>query len=267
MEMEPNLTFTTALVSFIVVVFIIAVGVVLLNLQFQKNLHRQQLANEELKYKHQLELLQSSIAVQEDERKRIAENLHDELGALLSISRMRMLQVENEIPEQFEKQRKTLSEIRTYVETSIASMRRISHELIPPQLEQFGLVNTLETITTQLSGINNLSITFTHSTRKPVFGWPVEIGLYRVFMELINNTIKHAGATEIHIDITETDALLKCLYRDNGIGLADEKEMAGLGLKSMEGRIKALGGQLLISSRSSTGFTAVIQIPLVTELI
>lgn len=267
MEMGSQLTFTTALISFIVVVFIIAVGVVLLNLQFQKNLHRQQLANEELKFKHQLELLQSSIAVQEQERKRIAENLHDELGALLSISRMRMLQLEGDLPESLQKQRETLSEIRTYIETSISSMRRISYELLPPQLEQFGLISTLETITAQLSTTSNLMITFSHNTSSILFGWPIEIGLYRVFMELINNTIKHANATEIHIDITEKNGMLECIYRDNGKGVSVDKAMEGLGLKSMEGRIKALDGYLVLSKKASIGFTASIHIPISTPLI
>jgi signal transduction histidine kinase len=262
MEAAAELNFFTVLGSFIAIVFIIAVGVVLLNLQFQKNMFRQQLANEELKSKHQLDLLQSSIAVQEGERKRIAENLHDELGAILSISRMRMLQFESSTIQLDEHQRQTLTDIRSYIETSIASMRRISHELIPPQLEQFGLVKTLESITYELSKTNNISVTFTSNQEISTLPWPVQIGLFRVVMELINNTIKHAQATEVHIDLSEDGNTLKCLYRDNGVGFSDKIESKGLGLKNIEGRVKALEGNIITNSRPSMGFTVSIQIPI-----
>lgn len=266
MEATAQLNFFTILGSFIAIVFIIAVGVVLLNLQFQKNMFRQQLANEELKSKHQLDLLQSSIAVQEGERKRIAENLHDELGAILSISRMRLLQLEADLLQASSGEKETLSEIRSYIETSIASMRRISHELIPPQLEQFGLIKTLESITYQLSKTNETIVTLSFSQNLPQFSWTLQIGLYRVLMELINNTIKHANASEIHIDITLKDETLTCLYIDNGIGLKEGFSGTGLGFKNIEGRVNALNGLLSISEQSASGFTAAIQIPIIENI-
>lgn len=262
METAAELNILSVIGFFLVIVFIIAVGVVLLNLQFQKNLFKQQLAKEELKNKHQLDLLQSSIAVQEGERKRIAENLHDELGAILSISRMRLVQFEKTVQQLEEEQQQTVADIRSYIETSIASMRRISHELIPPQLEQFGLVATLESVTQQLSKINNIACTFSSNLDATQLNWPAQIGLYRVLMELINNTIKHAQATEININLTSEKHELVCRYTDNGVGLPTEFTSTGLGFKNIEGRIKALEGKwAIVTGTDSSGFNATIQIP------
>jgi signal transduction histidine kinase len=260
METATSVNFFTILSSFIAIVFIIAVGVVLLNLQFQKNMFSQQLANEELKSKHQLELLQSSIAVQEGERKRIAENLHDELGAILSISRMRMMQLEGELTS--DQHVRNLAEIRSYIENSLASMRRISHELIPPQLEQFGLVSTLESISYELSKTKEIIVTVTTNHDLEAFSWPLQLGLYRVVMELINNTIKHAQASEIHIDLAVKDLTLHCLYTDNGIGLKTNITPNGLGFKNIESRVKALEGVFTIGESNKPGFNVYIQIPI-----
>lgn len=262
MEKAAQLDLFTLFVSLMAVVFMIAVGVVLLNLQFQKKMFRQQIANEELKNKHQLDLLQSSIAVQEGERKRIAEDLHDELGAILSISRMRLLQFQNTANDLNGEQNETLADIRSYIETSIASMRRISHELVPPQLEQFGLLKTLESVTHQLSKTNNLAVTINTNFEENLLSGPAQIGLYRVLMELINNTIKHAQAQNIQIKFTEDLGVLHCTYQDDGIGLPGNSEAKGLGFKNMESRIKALEGQLVIEEKLIKGFSISFQIPI-----
>jgi len=260
MEASSDLTLLSGIFPFIVIVFIITIGVVLLNLQFNKNIYKQQLLNEELKDKHHLELLQTSIDVQEGERKRIAENLHDELGAILSISRMRMVQLEVEMANDVNVE--TLSEIRSYIETSIASMRRISHELIPPQLQQFGLISTLESITDQLSKTKRITVTLSSSIHSSALSWPIQLGLFRILMEFLNNTIKHAKASEIHIDLSSNENNLHCLYRDNGIGLKKDTPMNGLGFRNIEGRINALEGRLIIGGLTTAGFTASIQIPI-----
>ncbi len=88
MGADNQVTFINTLLPFAGILFLIALGVVFLTQQFRKNLYRQQLEQEELKKKHQVELLRSNIQAQEEERKRIAQDMHDELGAALSITRM-----------------------------------------------------------------------------------------------------------------------------------------------------------------------------------
>ena len=248
------------LLPLIGIVFIIALGVVLLNQHFQKNLYRQQLEKEEIRNQQQIELLRSSIMVQEKERKRIAQDIHDELGALLSISRMHLVHLEEKAPEP-ENLGKSLVNIRTLIEKSLSSMRKISHELMPPQLETFGLVKTLEAVADHANNTDSIHIQIEVITPLPPLNWPVELGLYRICMELINNTIKHAQADTITIQLQYNSSQIECTYTDNGIGLSIDQKEAGLGYKGMQGRANSLGGSILFD-KPEKGFMAKIIIPI-----
>ncbi len=249
------------LLPLIGIIFIIAVGVVLLNQHFHKNLFQQKLAQEELKNQHQKDLLLSSILVQEEERKRIAQDIHDELGALLSISRMHLVHLENQHQDKEAAIIPSLQNIRNLTETAISSMRRISHDLMPQQLETFGLVKTLEAVAAQANNAEGMDIQVTADDEFPNLLWPVKLGLYRINMELVNNTLKHAAASEIHIQLSFADDKVHCHYTDNGKGLANNNSTDGLGHKSIEGRVHSLGGTIALGNGSNGGFEAVITIP------
>ncbi|ASS50616.1 MAG: hypothetical protein CHH17_18155 [Candidatus Fluviicola riflensis] len=262
MESGNHITFIETLLPFAGIVFFIAVGVVLLTQQFRKNLYRQQLQQEELKNKHQLELLRSSIQVQEEERKRIAQDMHDELGATLSITRMHLLQAERLHGTDSERLLNDLQTVRTLTESSLESMRRISHELMPAQLEKFGLVKTLEAVAEQLNGTGKMDITLHASQDLSTLDQEIQLTLYRIFMELINNTLKHAGATQISIQLSLEDRVITGRYTDNGKGLNPETTGSGLGHKSIEGRISSVGGTITTGNNHLGSFQAVISVPL-----
>lgn len=262
MEPSSHIAFINTLLPFAGIVFIIAVGVVFLTQQFRKNLYRQQLEQEQLKKKHQQELLRSSIQAQEQERKRIAQDMHDELGAALSITRMHLMQVERLHGAHSGQLLADLQNIRLLTESSLESMRRISHELMPAQLEKFGLVKTMETVIEQLSTTGNIAIDFHAPDDLSRLDTQLQLILYRVFMELINNTLKHAAASRIVIEITLEQDRLVSSYSDNGKGLPAEITGEGLGRKSMEGRISAIGGMLVMENNERGAFSAWLSIPL-----
>lgn len=261
MEQTPALDFINTLLPLVSTIFIIAVGVVMLNQHFRKNLYRQKLVQEELKNIHQQELLRSSIEVLEAERKRIAQDIHDELGAVLSISRMHVVQL-----EQLHKADGTLlpalQNVRNLTETAIAAMRRISHELMPLQLETFGLIKTLEAVATQANQTGEINIEIIVAPDFEVLTWPVKLGLYRINMELINNTLKHAQAKTIQIELSSSNHIITCHYSDDGKGIINNGTTDGLGHKSMEGRVNSLGGKFTIGNKETGGFYAHIEIPL-----
>lgn len=212
----------------------------------------------EVKYLHQRQLLKSSIAGQEEERRRISQDLHDELGAILSISRMHLVQLQE--------QKSTdplagLQEARSLTESAIAAVRRISHQLMPPQLETFGLVKTLEAVAAQLNQAKQVSIELEADdaiTRLPV---PVELGLYRICMELINNTLRHAGANTIRMQLKYEQGVLLLKYEDDGKGLPTDKPfLEGLGFKNIEARINTLGGTIALFGQRK-GFYALVKLP------
>lgn len=242
-----------------IVVFIIAIGVVLMNQQFQKNIIQQQLKREELKGEHQKELLNKTIRVQEGERKRIASDLHDELGAILSISKMQLIRAEKECVENTTR----LTEIKSLIETALASTRRISHELMPLQLEKMGLEKALLSL---LNGVEKTGdYTNVISIANLKLPWMVELGLYRIYSELINNTVKHAKANSIHINISLEEELLYCKYVDNGIGLPKTEKGKGLGMASIENRVKSLEGEWEWRNGTTEGFHVTMKIPLTTS--
>ncbi len=262
METIKNLNFLDTLLPLAVIIFIICMGVVLLNLHFQKNLSLQKLEQKALKSIYQNELLKSSIKVQEEERKRIAQDLHDELGAVLSIIRMHLVMLEQQSTGEAEKLLPGLQNVRHLSETALSSIRSISHQLMPPQLEGFGLIKTLESVIAQINKTGEINIQLTASPDMPHLPWTVNLGLYRIVMELINNTIKHAGANSIHIDLYCQKESVVCNYSDNGKGLPENITGKGSGHKSIEARVMTLEGTVKIGNAGQGGFYTAIQIPI-----
>lgn len=265
METSQEINLLAALWPLAIIVFLIAVGVVLLNQQFQKKLMLQQLEKEELKSQHQKRLLQTSIEVQEKERKRIAQDLHDELGATLSISRMQLVQLENQKVDVSEKVAANLLEVRKAIESALSSTRRISHELMPPNLVNLGLDKALKELVDLGIKAGNIKIELSISNNLEQLPWAYKVGLYRVFAELINNTLKHSGgATKAYLHINFENSILRCKYSDNGQGL-HKTSQKGLGLKGLEGRVEALGGSWEFGSLDKGGFFAEIHLSLKSE--
>lgn len=214
----------------------------------------------EVKYLHQRQLLRSSIDVQEEERKRIAQDLHDELGAVLSIARMHLVQIQEQKDSGMDIS-SSIGQARTLTESALSTMRRISHELMPPQLEKFGLIKTLQAIVTQTNAAKQIAIEFIADDDIQRWPMPVELGLYRICMEMINNTLKHAEATTISIRLRQQADQIVFAYADDGKGLP-ENYIEGHGFKNIEARVNILGGMMTMNGKLSKGFHASLMIQL-----
>jgi signal transduction histidine kinase len=277
METIRNVNFLDALLPMAVIIFIIGMGVVLLNQHFQKNLTAQKLQQEALKAVHQNDLLRSSIFAQEEERKRIAQDLHDEVGSIISIMRMHLVIMEGEsaaptgdaptlqgtiTSENAAPTLAGLQNVRRLSDTALASIHSISHQLMPPQLESFGLTDTLKTLVGPIGKAGGLSIDIGDPASTRDLSWIINLALYRIIMELINNTIRHAEAGQVTISIHRDNRHVICHYNDDGNGLPGKYSGKGLGHKSIEGRVRALEGLLEMGNGPAGGFSAIIRIPL-----
>ncbi len=257
MEPSADIDFLRVLLPLVVVVFIIAIGVFLLNQQFQKNLFRQKLTQEELKRSHQRDLLKSSIEVQEKERKRIARDLHDEMGASLSMARMQLVRLEEALSK--DQLAGSIKNVRNIVESTLNSVREISHQLMPPQLEALGLSKTLGSLADQINEGDDLQLQLNLTELTGRLPWFIELGLYRMTLELIQNTLKHADASEAHLSLSDSmNEHVLLTYSDNGKGI-NSLNAPGMGLKNLEARANALGGNFEL--KESEGFLARITIP------
>lgn len=260
METIKDLSFLDTLLPLAAIIFIIGIGVVFLNLHFQKNLSIQKLQQEALKNIYQNDLLRSNIQAQEEERKRIAHDLHDELGAVISIMRMHLMILEKQSTDCAEGIQDGLQNVRQLSENALSSIRSISHQLMPPQLESFGLLATLDSVIGQINRSGEITIELTSSASMESLSWIMNLGLFRIVMELINNTIKHAGAKVVTINFSRNSQHLICHYRDDGKGLPKDYTSKGMGHKSIEGRINSLGGKLEMGNGETGGFYAIIQL-------
>ena len=242
MESGEGLTLLTTLLPLAAIVFIITIGVIMLNQHFKKNLYKQLLEKEALEKKYQQELLRSSIEVQELERKRIAHDLHDEIGALLTTSRLYFNQLR---PGHAEERLTQISEkINFLFDEMIYNVRRISHDLRPIILENLGIIEAIEDIKNKLIDAG-MAFNFQHQL-SIVLKKESELLLYRIIQELIGNTLKHANANTINIEIKCEQNLLLLRYIDDGIGFNSSKVKFGLGIKSIESRLKLIDGEMKI---------------------
>ncbi|THU31521.1 hypothetical protein FAM09_28260 [Niastella caeni] len=267
METAKDLSIVTLLIPFSIVLFIIAMGVILLYQSFQKKLYIKELYNASIKAKQQLALLENTVTVQESERKRIASDLHDELGAIISMMKMNLLYIlQKEKKNKKDPDPQTMDAMQNLTrlaETGLNTVRHLSHQLMPPQLAAFGLIRTLNSFTDTISQSGNIRISLEAPDQLPELEWMTTLGLYRVIMELINNTLKHARADKITIEIGIDDELLHLTYWDNGIGLpAGKPPQTGMGLLNIEARIHILKGTFnILCDPGQQGFNAVITIP------
>lgn len=241
--------------------FLIAAAFILFHFKSVRRIHQKQLLLEKARAEHQQELLKSAIQVEEKERRRFSRDLHDEAGALLAGVRLKINLIEKESADAGRVERLS-SEAKEMLDHTIRSVRNISHNLLPPSLETFGLQGCLESFFRDLNTSIEADLRF--ETVRERLPQDVEIAVYRVVSELCGNTLKHAGADNISLEITISANLLRAVYRDNGKGIDPLKvnAAAGLGMKNMESRVSMLGGKIALGSHENKGMEAVIEIPL-----
>ena len=212
------------------------------------------------RYMHlQREKILAEITIRENERKRIAGDLYDSLGPLLSAVKLNISSVETESSTD----RDILEKTGGYLDEIIGSLRRISHELLPNTLERKGL---LEAIREFISHVRyrqavNIQLYVVKEFRVPK---EKEIHIFRMIQEIVQNTIKHADAHNLQIGFSEEEGHLLCLTKDDGRGFDKEKVLAGssgLGLRSLESRCEILNGVLTLDSMPGAGTNYFIRIP------
>jgi signal transduction histidine kinase len=210
------------------------------------------------------------IEGQELERKRLAKDIHDGLGPALSIIKLNLEAVLAEIEESH--QTTTIKNLRTAVElidSMAGEIRSISHSLMPRVLEDFGLVDALESLCNSLDNTNKIKVSFLNVGVNERFDKLVELGIYRITQELLNNALKHSKAQTIQVQIISRSDSLVLMVEDDGIGfniqeVDDEDE--GIGLLNIESRAKAMGGSFYLDTAEGHGVIATIEIPLNADI-
>lgn len=236
---------------------ILALGLIFFFVTYQKRLQKQQMDLMVMKSEHQRELLENTVHAQEKERKRFASDLHDEVGAMLSVIKMNLSRLEKK--EENNTLKELASESKEHIDDVIAHVRRITRALSPPSLEKFGLVHSMNEFIEWVNKTNQVKIDFWLMGNEARFDPASEIASFRIFQELLNNSIKHSQASTIAVKLKFTAKCVFLSVSDNGIGFDVKKATSsGLGLKNLESRAEVMQGKFKINSSPGKGTTSIL---------
>jgi PAS domain S-box-containing protein len=209
-------------------------------------------------------LVETIIHTEEIERTRIAKDLHDEIGPLMSALKIYITSfVES---DNSERKDNIAGHIGVIIRDMIDSIKNISNDMSPHILVNFGLIAAIQNISDLFT--HNIQINLQSNIGKTRFPEIVESVIYRIIKELINNTIKHAQATEIFINLTYSNTALDCYYKDNGQGFDLNQYFnvppKGMGLSNIKSRIQSLGGRLNMNTSPGKGFELTLNLKTAT---
>jgi len=209
--------------------------------------------------------LQLIIEAQEFERRRIAADLHDSVGQMLSSVKMR-LNFANSTSIEATETKEVIDESQQIIDRITTEIRTISYNLVPSSLKKFGLITAMEEQIDLLKLRNSTNIYFIKSVQRSFFDSKMELGLFRIFQELLNNSIKHARAKEINIQLIEHESELNLIVEDDGVGFHQETHASlyhGSGLSNISSRVAIMGGFVHFDTKPGNGTTVTVTIPLV----
>lgn len=206
------------------------------------------------------ERIQAEIDTLENERKRIASDLHDELGPLLSAVKLQINNLETTDAGDLQ----LIGKSSQYIDSIITKLREISNDLMPNTLLRKGLKNALVEFIDATQDTHKLPVKFI-CEQDLQLAQENEINLYRMVQEIMHNTLKHAKATMLIIKISVQDNRLFLLTADNGIGFdyfSKIRDNSGLGLRNLQSRTEVMGGEFSCVSTPDKGTAYTIEIPL-----
>lgn len=211
---------------------------------------------DEIRNETEKRVVSAIIRTEEQERQRFAKELHDGLGPLLSVIKMLLSGLEPE--NKTDVNEKIKNNLKQAVDEAIVGVREISANISPHILNNFGLKDATESFIRKLQPAEGIDIKFTTNISDKRFVYNVEVIMYRVICELINNTLRHARANNIRIDLRLKNDMLYLEYEDNGVGFDVQQVEAdgGMGLSNMRYRLNSGNGDIKILSMQGKGMKA-----------
>ncbi|MDD4373838.1 MAG: tetratricopeptide repeat protein [Bacteroidales bacterium] len=244
-------------------VSLIILGAMIIWYLYKRNKSRQnELFNKQLLQQKELHL-KAIVETQESERKRIAKDLHDGIGQSLSGIRLAMENISIRLEQNNETEGAKVKELTNTLDQACHEVRNISHQMMPRVLQEDGLIPAIEDMLEKSFSHANITYQFDHFGLSERFAENVEISLYRITQELVNNIIKHSGATEVQVQLLRNKKQLVLLVEDNGKGFQYEKLKAkGIGLMNITSRVETVHGEFNLEPSPVSGTLATIRVPL-----
>ena len=229
---------------------ILSLGIIVFFVLYQRKIQKQKIEFDRKELDYQKKLVASQIAYTEMERKRIAQELHDEIGSSLTSIKMSLASLEMADDNRFF--------LEKGLNGTIQNVRRISSELLPPILEELGLVSATQSLVRRLAKNEEIKISYRdESSDHKRYDKKVELAVYRVIQELLNNIIKYSHCSAINIHSSYTANKVAVLIEDNGDGFEPSDENKNKadshGLKNIYSRIQDINGEIKFEKLTKGG--------------
>jgi signal transduction histidine kinase len=251
---------------------VLAIGLVVFIVFHQRRVIRYQTALQKMEEEQQKILLNASIRWQEEERQRIAADLHDDAGPLLATARLYLN--ENLLKQDINTQLQGIYNAKQIIDDTIQLIRNISHSLMPPTLKNFGLESAINDLFQKISGTGSINASCRFHDYRQRLRPEQELLIFRVVQELVNNILKHSNSSFIHLtqNYSEDKFYLRIHHDGRGITQQDFEKMnkssLGLGLKNIQSRIKVLHGDINFEKDlSQTYYKVTIEVPMEMEAV
>lgn len=244
----------------------LAVGLVIFIVFHQRRIIRYQHQLQKMEEDQQKMLLEASIQLQEEERQRIAADLHDDAGPLLATVRLYLN--ENMVNLDQSSQLQAIYNAKQIIDDTIQLIRNISHSLMPPTLKNFGLESAVNDVFQKINGSGSINASCRFHDYRRRLKPEHELSVYRITQEMINNILKHSNASFIHLTQNRNDEQFFIRIHHDGFGLTQtdfeklKNKPQGLGLKNIQSRVSLLKGQLFFEKDpSQTYFKISLELP------
>ena len=225
---------------------------------YQRKMIKNQIELRTLHDQRQGDLMNAVFETQESERKRLAEDLHDSVGQVLSAIKLNMHRLhKNAISESSQP---LLVDTRKLIDECIQEIRNIIHNVLPPVLTDYGLLAALEALCNKVQQVTNIKVNFYKNLPEQRFSHDVELALYRIAQELFGNAIKHSNATTIKLSVTKSGDRVLIEFKDDGVGFNINEVKHGFGIKNLESRVQLINGEIDIQSKPSVGTITTIKL-------
>lgn len=255
--MNNNITLLIALGT--AATLFLAISIVLFVVFYQRRMLKEQLHRQELEKSIQEQILRATLESQEAERKNVAGDLHDSIGGMLSAIRVGIAGLARLLPDP-----QKMEPSKQMLDDAIESVRRISRDLMPSTLEKFGLAAAIRELIERLQTTTQIQMSVLEIGEAKKLDKKKELMIFRIAQELVNNAIKHAGATYIEL-VMQYGEQLTLSVEDNGVGLSpaqlSESGTKSLGLFNIQSRVQLLRATLTIDSNRTEGSKIMVVIP------
>lgn len=244
----------------------LAGAIVLFVVFYQKRMLQEQFKRQAMEFDYQQKMMQAELESQESERRKLAADLHDSIGGMLSTIRVGITTMAKTMPNP-----QSIDETKKMLDDTIASVRRISRDLMPSTLEKFGLTYAIKELCERFHQTSRIPIYFSENGEIPKLDAQRELMIFRIAQELLNNAIKHSQATVIDVKTSMSNSQIIVSVEDNGIGFdaefykSDAAGNKGLGLYNIENRARLLGGEISFENAHSKGSKTTLIAPVTHE--